>query len=274
MNPIQHLLLVLAVLCFSIGLRTFQNRFLHRLGSLGIVVTSFLAGWLLGGSPVVGAVFALSWFFLPWLEILTRVRRMRLPVERTLRHRTPPNRQTFPMFDELSDAVESSGFEYGADTGWDWAEYRQFYRVYVDGTRRAQASICLVEQSDLAFYYVSISSRDRKGNVFVTWNYPFSYGLKIAPRLHLCRADGELDCAVLVERHEAFLLSCGVKVDDLAEPSAETIETEIQGDIRLQIVHNLDCGLLKRDGTEMIRYSVRGMFFLWFQFLRDMVRLS
>ena len=73
---ISHLLLVLGAAVLSAALRSFQNPLLFRLGTLGIVATSFLAGWLLGGSVGLGAVLAASWLFLPWLEILTKVRRL------------------------------------------------------------------------------------------------------------------------------------------------------------------------------------------------------
>ncbi len=38
--------------------------------------------------------------------------------------------------------------------------------------------------------------------------------------------------------------------------------------------HNLYLGLLGRDGDKVVRYSLRGMFFLRFQILRDFVRFS
>ena len=88
---ISHLLLVLGKAVLSAALRSFQNPLLFRLGTLGIVATSFLAGWLLGGSVALGAVLAASWLFLPWLEILTKVRRLRLPIGGGLsRARLPP----------------------------------------------------------------------------------------------------------------------------------------------------------------------------------------
>ena len=95
---ISHLLFVLGAAALSAALRSFEHRLLFRLGTLGIVVTSFLAGWLLGGSVALGAALAASWLFLPWLEILTRVRRMRIPIERRLAPRTPRRAILFPVF--------------------------------------------------------------------------------------------------------------------------------------------------------------------------------
>ena len=129
---ISHLLFVLGAAALSAALRSFEHRLLFRLGTLGIVVTSFLAGWLLGGSVALGAALAASWLFLPWLEILTRVRRMRIPIERRLGPRTPPSRNSFPGFQEMTEEVEEQGFEHLEDVGWDYEDNRHFYRVFRD----------------------------------------------------------------------------------------------------------------------------------------------
>ncbi|MFZ4599729.1 MAG: hypothetical protein ACOYNN_13875, partial [Terrimicrobiaceae bacterium] len=117
-------------------------------------------------------------------------------------------------------------------------------------------------------------SRTKDGRVFMTWNYPFAYGLRIPPNIVLNRVAGEGSFGDLAAEHTEFLSRSGVDFVDLREPSSETARVEIQTELRQQLDHNIACGLLKRDGADMIRYSVRGMFFLWFQFLRDFVRIS
>jgi len=49
---------------------------------------------------------------------------------------------------------------------------------------------------------------------------------------------------------------------------------DIQRDLRAQVTHNLAQGVLKQTREGQIRYSWRGMMFIWFQFLLDLVRLS
>jgi len=272
---ISNLLLVLGVAVLSAALRSFRHPLVFRIGTLGIVATSFLAGWLLGGSVALGVVLAGSWLFLPWLEILTRVRKLRLPMERTLAPRTPPTRNTFPGFDELTEEIEAEGFEHVEDIGWEHEENRHFYRVFSEGSRKVQASICLVEQQDLAFYYLTIAAHTVDGRVFMTWNYPFSYGLKLQPELVMQRMEGgQRPFADMVAAHERLLKSHGVERADLLEQTAEEIVGAMQSEMRAQIAHNISAGLLARDGTDFIRYTTRGMFYLWFQFLRDLVRLS
>lgn len=271
---ISQLMLVLGVAVLSAALRSFHHPLLFRLGTLGIVATSFLAGWLLGDSFWLGVAFAISWLFLPWLEILTRVRRLRLPVDRTLAPRTPPSRSAFPGFSELTEEVESEGFEYLEDIGWDHEDSRQFFRVFLHPQKRIQASICLVEQGEMAFFYLSLTSRASENRVFVTWNYPFSYGLRMQPKLRMNRISVPATFAQLLTSHEAFLTHHRVLPSELLDQSGEEALQAMQSDMRAQIAHNLAAGLLKRDGESFIRYTFRGMFFLWFQFLRDLVRLS
>lgn len=271
---ISNVLIVLAVAVLCLALRSYRHPVLHRAGTLGVFATSFLAGWLLGGHLLLGVAFAATWVLLPWLEILTRVRKLRLPIERRLKSRTPPNRSDFPNFNDLTDEVEAEHFEHVDDIGWDHDEQRQFYRVLYQPDSRTETAICLVEQNEVAFYFVSITSRGADGQTYMTWNYPFSYGLRLLPRLRLHRTTGDLPFAEMLSEHRLFLDRSNVGVDDVQAQTPEELRARLETDMHDQILHNLDRGLLVRDGAENIRYSVRGMLFLWFQFLRDLVRLS
>jgi hypothetical protein len=47
----------------------------------------------------------------------------------------------------------------------------------------------------------------------------------------------------------------------------------MENDLRDQIAHNIDKGVLKPTGAGDVKYSWRGMIYLWCQFLLDLVRL-
>jgi hypothetical protein len=169
----SRLLIIVGTVALSLGLRTVSSPSLRKLGAFGILVTSFLIGWLLtGGNWGVGLFCASSWLLLPWLEILTRVRRLTLPLEKNLRHKTPPNANAFPALDEITVEIEGEGFEHIDDAGWDWQDYAQFFRLFYKSADRSQSAICLIDQHDVAFYYLSISSRAKDGTIWTTWNYP------------------------------------------------------------------------------------------------------
>ena len=269
---ISELCIVAAAGVLSLALRSFHNQACFRIGTLGFIATSFLAGWLLGGSLVLGAVFASTWFLLPWLEILTRARRLRLPLHRQLEKCPPPPSSQFPDFSSLSDQMEGLGFEYADDVDWCHDETRHFYRLFYNAEKRVSAAICLLEQDGFSFFYVTFTSRAVDGRVFMTWNYPFSYGMHLLPQTILNRVDEELSVEELALSHMGFL---GNKTDlELIALDAEYLRIEIERDLRTQLEHNIARGILVRDKDQMIRYSVRGMFFLWGQFLREFVKFS
>ena len=53
----------------------------------------------------------------------------------------------------------------------------------------------------------------------------------------------------------------------------ERIQLEIENDLRDQIAHNIAQGLLTQTVGGEIKYSWRGMVYLWCQFLLDLVRM-
>lgn len=267
-------MLVFGAGVLSVALRSFRHPLLFRLGTFGIVITSFLAGWLLGGTILMGILFASTWFLLPWIEILTRVRQMRFPLNRKLEFSPPPARRLFPAFAGLSDEMEAAGFDYVEDVSWSHENMRQFYRLFYREQTRTVGAICLIEQNEFAFYYITLTSHTVDNRVFMTWNYPFTYGLYFTKNICLNRVSGEKSITELIALHAAFLGRQGISNDRLSSRNVQALREEIQNELREQLDHNIASGLLKREGGEMIRYSVRGMFFLWFQFLRDFVRLS
>ncbi len=274
MSIFSNLLLVLGVAALSLALRTFQSVLLQKLGAIGILATSFLIGWLFTGFWWIGLICASSWLMLPWLEILTRIRKLTLPVEKSLRHRHPPNTDVFPSLEALSDEVEDEKFARIDDAGWDWQDYTQFFRLFYKAEERTQAAICLVDQQNIAFYYLSLSSRAKDGKIWTTWNYPFSYSLKLVPNWRVNRLRGDQTFFELYESHRDFLRRNGVIVPDLEDVNPDDIQEEIQKDLRAQVQHNLTVGVLKRDDGGAVRYSWRGLLFIYLQFLRDLVRLS
>ncbi|SRR5579862_1248507 len=271
---LSSLMLILGVAALSMGLRSFDHVIPQKLGALGIFATSFLAGYFVSGSVAVGVFCALSWLLFPWLEILTRIRKLRLPLEKNLRQRLPPSDEIFPALPEITDEVEQEGFQHVEDTGWDWDDYQQFFRLFHKEEDRAQAAICLVDQQDMAFYYLSVSSRAKDGKIWTTWNYPFSYSLKLSPQLRINRLRNDHAFLEICESHRDFLKKNNIRPEDLEKLNPEEIQLEIQKDLRAQIAHNLADGVLTQAGEGQIRYSWRGMFFIWLQFLRDIVRLS
>src|SRR5216117_347404 len=218
------LFLTLGVALLSVGLRSFQNSYSQKAGALGILVASFLAIYFVTGSWVLGLTAAVSWLFLPWLEILTRIRALRLPKEKQLRPKSPPSSDTFRALSEITREIEEEGFVHVGDAGWDWEDYRQFFRLFYKEEDRAQAAICLNEQSDFSFYYLRISSRTKDGTVWTTWNYPLSYGLKLSPAFRINRQRADRSFWQLDQSHRAFLQRKRVDPANIDARDEEQIE--------------------------------------------------
>ncbi len=109
------LFLTLGVAVLSIALRSFHNSYSQKAGAFGILVATFLAVFFITSSWVLGIAAAVSWLFLPWLEILTRIRALRLPKEKQLRPKNPPSSDTFPALREITREIEDEGFMHVGD---------------------------------------------------------------------------------------------------------------------------------------------------------------
>ncbi|HEV7401609.1 MAG TPA: hypothetical protein VGO11_01735 [Chthoniobacteraceae bacterium] len=271
---LSKFLLTCGVLALTLALRSVRHPVTQKLGALGVVATSFLTGWFLTGWYSVGVLFACFWLLLPWLDLLTRIRLLTLPIERQLRHRSPPGSGVFPALYDLTEEIEADAFEHVEDSGWDAEEYQQFFRLFYKADERLQAAVCLIEQHDLAFYYLALSSRGSDGKLWTTWNYPFSYSLQLAPEWRVNRLRGELGFLELLESHRDFLRRNHIGLEALEPLKPEALQEEIQKDLRAQVAHNLATGVLVQSTEGEVRYSWRGLFYLWFQFLRDLVRFS
>jgi len=267
------LFLTLGVAILSIALRSYQTSFAQKAGAAGILAASFLAAYFITGSFAWGVAGALSWLFLPWLEILTRIRALRLPKEKRLRPKSPPSTDNFPTLNEITREIENEAFVHVNDAGWDWEDYRQFFRLFYKAEERAQATICLNEQHDLSFYYLRISSRANDGIIWTTWNYPLSYGLKLTPQFRINRQRPDQSFWQLYQSHRQFLREHSIEFEALAPLDDEQIQLEIENDLRDQIAHNINQGVLTQTAEGDVKYSWRGMVYLWCQFLLDLVRL-
>lgn len=267
------LFLTLGVAALSLALRSFQAAWAQKLGALGILATTFLAVFFLSGKWYLGLAAALMWLFLPWVEILTRIRALRLPKEKSLRPKSPPSQDVFPTLGEITRQIENEGFAHVSDAGWDWEDYRQFFRIFYKEEDRAQATICLNEQNDLSFYYLRISSRTPDGTIWTTWNYPLSYGLKLTPQFRINRQRPDQSFWELYRSHQEFLRRNKVEKSAIDPMDEDRIQAEIENDLREQIAHNLEQGVLTSANEREVKYSWRGMFYLWSQFLLDLVRL-
>ena len=266
-------LFLAALVVFAFGCRTFENRYVQKLGFIALLVACYLTGWLLTGSHLAGVAGVLMWFLLPWLEIAGRVRQLRFPMENKISSRFPPSRDLFPELDALTAEVEKEGFEEAEDAGWKWQDTDHFLRLLYHNEQRIQATIALAQQGEMAFSYVSLTSRTEDGRSFISSNYPFSPTMTLSPNQRMNRIPHADSFEDLLAEHGRFLTECGVVPADCVEMDTEELPTELERDMVVQIDHNISSGLIEPLGDGEFRYSWRGCFYLWFQVVKDMLRV-
>ncbi|MBB5033715.1 hypothetical protein [Prosthecobacter vanneervenii] len=272
-TTLQQILYVAAAVVFAMGCRSYDNRFIQKLGWLALLGASYLGGYFLTNTHVGGAIFVGAWFMLPWMEIVFRVRRLRFPIKSEVKHRFPPSREVFPELSDLSSEADNEGFVEVGDTGWQFSQTDYFMRLFYHEAKRTQASIALVQQGDFGFPYVSLTSRASSGVTFTTTNYPFAATMKHSPKQRLNRFMHAGSFAELMDRHEHFLQSEGIRVEDLSLQDTEYLHAYIERDMSMQIDHNITAGVIEPTGNGEFRYSWRGCIFLYWQVVKDMLRV-
>lgn len=73
--------------------------------------------------------------------------------------------------------------------------------------------------------------------------------------------------------HERHLDQLKVTESDLLIPNPDEIIHQIEEGMRNQIDHNIESGVIEFTGDGHFQYSKRGLFFLWKQAMKDMIRL-
>ena len=234
---------------------------------------TYLSGYYLAnGNHWCGAAAVLLWFVFPWVEIVSRVRKLRFPLHSHIKHRFPPSRDIFPDLDDITEELEEAGFERADDAGWKWEETDHFVRLFYHAEKRLQASISVAQQGEFVFSHASLTSRTEDGFTFITTNYPLSFTMKLAPRQRMNRCQEAETLEDMIVSHEAFLAREG-KVAQVITQDPDNLHTAMEKDLTSQIDHNLKTGVIVVTDGEHFRYSWRGCFFLWFQVVKDMIRI-
>ncbi len=270
----RETLIVIGLFVLAVALRSARTSILRKLGALTLLAASFCLFYFLTGTLGGGLLGVVLWFFLPWIELLTRIRAMRLPLDNRLDHREIPNPSFFPNATEAAAAMEEAGFEHVSDCGWKWAGMQQFFRIFWHPEERAVAAVCLCEQSDVAFAFISITSQDQNGGTWRTTNFPFAPTLQCSPNVRWNHVPCERSCFhQILADHRKYLT--GVQVSDagLLMPDPEKIVDSIEQEMRQQVDHNIAARIIELTDDGHFKYSTRGLFFLWGQFIKDMIRL-
>ena len=271
----HELLTVIGIILIGMALRSCRRRIFRKFGALVYLLASAVIVYFISDSLPLSIASIFVWFFLPWIELGARVRKLRLPLENSLSEERSPRLQQFPEAEHNIDELEDLEFEHSSDYSWDWAGSAQHYSFYWHPEERAVVTVCICKQANVAFSYVTISSRCCDGKIYRTSNFPFSPTLKNSPSVawnqiacRHCSLEESLEC------HKRFIKKRGGSHNNLMIPDPDTLKEDVENDMREQIRHNLNTGIISVTENGKFRYSFRGLCFLWKQFIKDMIRLS
>lgn len=267
-------LIVIGILLFAIALRSAKRAWVRKLGAVGFLVASYAACFFLIGTWWGGCIGIFLWLFLPWVELFTRIRNMRLPMDNRLHHATLPNPAFFPNAVACLQALEESGFDHNSDCGWHWSGMKQYCRLFLNPSQTTVASLCLCEHADVVFSFISITSITTEGSILRTTNYPFAPTLKFPQKYRWNHVPCTRHCfRQILASHEQFVHQLGVAENHLQSIDPDLLEDMIEAEMHEMIEHNLDHGIIEFAGDGCFSYSTKGLIYLWGQFLKDMVRL-
>lgn len=266
-------LIILGLCVMAAAMRSSRGKLLRKLGALTLLGATFCLFYFLSGSVAVGFCGVIAWAFLPWIELLARIRRMKLPADHRLHHHPVPTPSFFPNAAEAAAAMEEEGFEHVSNCGWEWDGMNQFFLLYWNPEERAVAAVCLCEQADVAFAFITVTSSDDSGRIWRTTNFPFAPTLRCAPDVRWNHLPCNRNCfhRILAD-HREYLTRMNVSIDALKVPDPEKIEGSIEAEMRNQLQYNLSTGIIRMTDDGHFQYSKRGLLFLWMQFIKDMLR--
>ncbi len=270
----QKALILVGLGILAAAFRGCGKGYLKKAGALLVLLLSFLLGYFVFKNWMGGLAVASIWIFLPWVELLSRTRKLRFPVNNRLAREKAPNLQFFPDAAAAAHALENHFFEPVNSSGWHWAGMHQHFITYWHPEECATATICLCEQEDVVFSFLSITTETKGGERYRTTNFPFASMLKACDNLvhnHLpCK---QKDFEGVLDQHRAFLEDRGVTDKDLLMPDPENIDNLIEAEMQDQLRHNEAAGLIATHADGTFSYTGKGLLFLWRQFLKDMIRL-
>jgi hypothetical protein len=95
----------------------------------------------------------------------------------------------------------------------------------------------------------------------------------LSPHFRINRQRPDQSFWQLYQSHKHFLRDNSVDTSLIAPLDEDLMQHEIENDLRDQIAHNIAQGVLTQTVAGEIKYSWRGMVYLWCQFLLDLVRM-
>jgi hypothetical protein len=242
---------------------------LRRLGLWLVFATLGLVIWLISENWILTVIGLLVWFAVPLVQAIHLSRSLRFSLSRSL----VKNRLELDEYEDwtsLSQDLREGGFSLDGEYELKPSPIEYGFRLFRQEEKNWVAGLGLVRQSGVSLSYLLIMTKARDGTLWLTWDYPLAYGLKMPPHVQVFRCLEAESVQELLAQHEEYLALNEVEViEEKLEPQ-EVFDAMFGDTMR----YNLTIGLLRSSNhsEEEILYSWRGTFFITWQVLRYMVR--
>lgn len=244
---------------------------LRRLSVWLVLAALGLALWFISESWIMTVLGLACWFLIPMGQAFYFSRNLKYSIARAL----VKERLEFEEIEdwtEINQEFRKEGFvlfgEYTLKPSPVDYGFRLFQRTNSEANQ--VAAIGLVRQGVMSLTYLLIVTKDTDGVLWVTWDFPLSYGLKMPPQIQIYRCMEAETFSELLIQHHAFL-----KLNEVTEttlsPEPSSLIDQLFGET---MRYNLEIGLLRacEQSKGDIYYSWRGTFFILGQVLRQMVK--
>jgi hypothetical protein len=265
----EELIIILAVISAAAGLRAFRASWCQRLGMSGYVVATGMIGYFLAQAWWGGVLGVMVFLFAPMLGIFWKIRDIRLPLERKLRSALPPNDSQFPTLTELTAEFEAHHYELIDDVQTRWLESREQMRLLRHPQDKVVATISMITEGEFQMLWVSLFVKSATGRILSTTTIPFMNPLQTAPGVSVRYARQAQSVADLIREHRQHQGEKKIYTDELIIIDSEEATTFLETEMRRQVDHNLDLGVIQLAGEGTFSYSWRGGVFLWYQWLKS-----
>ncbi len=257
------------------ALRSYDHKWLRRLGLVLFLFSCYFTIYLLTGSHAAGGVAALLWLLLPIAEIFGRLRSRAFPTTREWINGGAPGSQRFPHLDTWSEELEQNGYDWVQDLHFDWEETSQFIRIYHRRGESTEAAICFQEQYGMGIGYLNfttyLSEDDRPPYAYRTTNLPLSGGLAPAIGFRIQQHADADSARVLAKRHQDHLAFEMLEEAEALPLTEEGIPDLLQEEWEAQLMTNREAGFIKLHAQkeDHFVFTLKGCLRLYAKSLRD-----
>ncbi len=272
---LHEFLICLALTLAGMGLFRQPSNKARKLALLLFWIGSGIGIYFLTGNIGWGILTLLLWIMVPLTEILVVLRKLRVPPDRQLRDASPPIAE-FPTLREITREYEDLGFEKVDDCDLTPHFHETYYRLFHHPKFPAHGVIGFISQGEVGFSFHCFFSEEANGKLWLTWDYPLTYGLKTPPHIAIYRQTETQSIEELWGEHQAFLKINGLLESNLLRTSSvEEVRGRLSRLLKVQLEFNVQEGILFPEISKdlpHLRYSWRGIWFVTRQMIRDLVR--